>query len=71
MKTNATVNTLVNAEGLLKTIFPDENSRPTVRWLRGQQKAKTVPYLKLGRLVMFDPDQVREALAKKSTVTTR
>jgi hypothetical protein len=71
-QTNAnTVNTLVNAEGLLKAIFPDENSRPCVRWLRMQQKARTVPYVKWGRLVMFDVAQVRAALEKKNTVLAR
>jgi hypothetical protein len=68
MTTNATINTLVNAEGLLRELFPDENSRPCVRWLRMQQKARTVPYVKWGRLVMFDVAQVRVALAKKNTV---
>lgn len=62
------VNTLVNAEGLLRALFPDETSRPSVRWLRMQQKARTVPYVKWDRLVMFDPDQVRAALEKHNTI---
>lgn len=68
MKDNAIVNTLVNAEGLLKELFPDEQSRPSVRWLRMQQKARAVPYVKWGRLVMFDPVQVRAKLEKKNLV---
>lgn len=72
MKTNEQkIGKLVNAEGLLKEIFPDEDSRPCVRWLRRQQKARAIPYVKWGRLVMFDPDQVRNALAEKNTVNAR
>jgi hypothetical protein len=63
-----TIGNLVNAEGLLKELFPDQNSRPSLRWLRTQQKSRAVPFVKLGRLVMFDPAQVREAWARKKTV---
>jgi hypothetical protein len=71
MNTNASISTLTNAEGLLKELFPDESARPSVRWLRNQQKAKSIPYVKWGRLVMFDPPLVRAALAKRNLVWAR
>jgi hypothetical protein len=61
---------LVDAQGLLEAIF-DEASRPTVRWLREQQEKRTIPFVKIGRLVRFDPLQVREALEQRHTVKPR
>ena len=58
---------LVDAEGLLKAAF-DEQSRPSLRWVRQQQKARSIPYIKIGRLIFFDLEQVKEALARKNTV---
>lgn len=57
---------LLDARGLLNTLFPDEASRPTVRWLRNMQKAKAIPFVKIGALVFFCPDQVREALERRT-----
>jgi hypothetical protein len=56
---------LVNAVRLLELLF-DEQSRPSLRWLRAQQKARTIPFIKIGRMVFFDPQTVREALAKRT-----
>ncbi len=50
---------LVGAEPLLKIIFPDASSRPSLRWLREMQAKRLVPYLKIGRKVYFDPKEVR------------
>jgi hypothetical protein len=61
---------LVDAEGLLNALFADD-SRPTVRWLREQQKRRTIPFVKIGTLVRFDPAQVREALEQRHTVKPR
>jgi hypothetical protein len=63
----ATENQLVDAEGLLKALFPEE-SRPTVRWVREQQKRRAFPYIKLGHLVRFDVPAVREAIARRHTI---
>jgi len=57
---------LVNAEELLTLLF-EEASRPSLRWLRTQQKARTIPCVKIGRLIFFSPEQVRMALEKKCT----
>lgn len=53
---------LTDSKGLLKTIFPNEKIRPTVRWLEMQRKARRIPFVKIGRLVFFDPENVRAAL---------
>lgn len=58
---------LVDANALLDAIFSRE-SRPSMRWIREQTRNKAIPYIRVGRLVFFDPDQVREALAKNNTV---
>jgi len=52
---------LVGALTLLELLFPDEATRPSLRWLRHQQAKRLIPYLKIGRLVFFDPVQVRLA----------
>lgn len=61
---------LVNAEGLLESLFP-ANARPTVRWLREQCRRRTIPFIKIGRLVWFDPEQVRQSLNHRHTVHQR
>lgn len=63
-------NKLVAAEGLLAALF-DEAARPSLRWLRGQQKRRTIPFVKVGRFVRFDPVRVRACLDSKFTVMER
>jgi hypothetical protein len=55
---------LVSGEKLLETLFRAD-CRPTLRWLRDQQKARRIPFVKIGRLVFFNPGQVRRAMEKK------
>jgi len=55
---------LTDAPGLLSSLWPDKTSRPSLRWLREQQTRKTLPYIKIGRRVFFDPLQVRRAMEK-------
>jgi len=57
----------VDGPKLLEELF-DPSCRPSLRWLREQQRRRTVPYVKLGHLVFFDVQQVRDALAKNFTV---
>jgi hypothetical protein len=66
--TNTLPEGLLDAEELLKAIWPNPESRPSLRWLRKQQSSRTLPYVKCGRLVYFDPAKVRQALAKRFTV---
>lgn len=61
---------LVDAIGLLNALF-DKESRPSLRWVRDQQKLRRIPYIKCGRFVRFDVGEVRRALADKHTVEHR
>jgi len=61
---------LLSAHALLEELF-DESSRPSLRWLRDQQKSRAIPFVKIGRLVFFNPTQVLAALEKKNTVHSR
>jgi uncharacterized protein YbaR (Trm112 family) len=54
----------VDGPKLLELLFTPE-CRPTLRWLRDQQKARRIPFVKMGRLVFFSPAQVRRALERK------
>lgn len=59
---------LLDGKELLKRIWPNAESRPSLRWLREQQSRRTIPYVKCGRLVFFDPEKVRKALDKRFAV---
>jgi len=52
---------LVDAKTLLKLIW-DEGSRPSLRWLRQQQADRTLPFIKIGARVWFDPTEIRQCL---------
>jgi hypothetical protein len=51
----------VRAEQLLEILFEPE-SKPSLRWLRQQQQNRTVPFVKVGRFVLFDPPAVKASL---------
>ena len=61
---------LVSAEQLLDQVFAPE-CKPSLRWLRTQTKAKTIPTVRIGHLVFFDVEMVRAALAGKRLVRGR
>lgn len=58
---------LVDAVTLLQTLWPEGSSRPSLRWLREQQRRRTIPYLKIGTRVWFKPHAVREHLDRNWT----
>ncbi len=58
---------LVSAEQLLEQLFAAE-CKPSLRWLRTQTKAKSIPHVRIGHLVFFDVELVRAALAGRNTV---
>jgi hypothetical protein len=55
----------VDATKLLELLF-DEACRPSLRWIRDQQKARSLPFAKIGRLVFFDPIACKAALDAKA-----
>ena len=61
---------LVSAEQLLRLLWDDE-SRPSLRWLREQQARRSVPFVKLGARVWFLPSEVRRHLYEKWAVGRR
>lgn len=63
----ASLGRLVDAKGLLETLF-DDGCRPSLRWLRTQQKCRAIPSCRIGRLVFFDPDAVRATLNRGKAV---
>ncbi len=56
---------LVDAKKLLEVLF-EESSRPSLRWLRQLQARRAIPFVKQGRLVFFDVNQVRDALTSRN-----
>jgi hypothetical protein len=61
---------LVSAEELLVLLW-EENSRPSLRWLREQQARRTIPFIKIGARVWFRPSAVKEHLEEKWGVKRR
>jgi hypothetical protein len=58
----------VPGEVLLATLWPDEETRPTLRWLRKMTATRSLPFVKLGNRVWFHPARVRRHLDKQFTV---
>jgi len=67
---NHTQRQLMSGPRLLVELF-DEASRPSLRWLRTQQRAKAVPSVRIGHLVFFDPAAVRQSLERRNTVRAK
>lgn len=61
---------LVDADGLLDVLFA-RSARPSLRWVRYHQKTRSIPFVRIGRLVFFDPVEVREALEHHNTIRPR
>lgn len=59
---------LVGAKQCSAEIFGDSPDAPCYRWWQYQMKRGIIPYYRIGRLVWFDPDEVREALAENCRV---
>lgn len=59
---------LLNDEALLVALFPDESSRPSLRWLRKMRTKRLIPCVKIGhRFVRYDVREVDAALKKQFT----
>lgn len=57
---------LVSAEELLMIVW-SRASRPSLRWLREQQAAGAIPFVKVAGRVWFSPSEVRRHLARRWT----
>ncbi len=54
---------LVSGPRLLEILW-DEASRPSIRWLRDQQRRRSIPFMRVGRLIWFCPRQVKDHMAQ-------
>ena len=61
---------LVDGTRLL-TLLWDNDSRPSLRWLREQQARRAIPFIKIGARVWFRPDEVRQHLMAKWGIKKR
>jgi hypothetical protein len=57
---------LVSGPRLLELLWEDE-SRPSLRWLRTQTKRRTIPFARSAGRVWFVPRQVRAAMMRIET----
>jgi hypothetical protein len=55
----------------LRDLLWEEQCRPSLRTIHAMKKRRDIPYVKIGRLVFFDVDAVRESLDKRNTVRAR
>jgi hypothetical protein len=55
---------LLSANDMLVFVWPDPASRPSLRWIRGLQAKRAIPFIKMGRLTFFEPARVIAALRK-------
>jgi len=63
---------LVSHEELLESLFPDLETRPTVRWLAEMRRRRKIPYVKIGgRIVRYDMEAVRDSIAANFTVAAK
>lgn len=56
---------LVGIQACLEIIFPDENSRPSLRAFHDWKRRGYFPQVKIGSRVFLDPEQVRASLVEK------
>jgi len=54
----------------LDQLFEPE-CRPSLRWLRSMTTAKAIPHIRLGRLIFYSVEMVRDALAAKNVIMGR
>lgn len=53
---------LVDGPTLLRELFPAEECRPSLRWLRMRQADRTIPHVRIGGKVLFERGAVLAAL---------
>jgi hypothetical protein len=55
---------LVSAQRLLKILW-DEDSRPSLQWIRKETKRRMLPFIRRGRLIFYRPRSVIEWFNQK------
>ena len=64
-------NHLVVAPVLLERVWPEQRSRPCLRWLREQQRVCAMPTTRVGRRALFCPAHVLAFAGNKLTVMSQ
>jgi hypothetical protein len=59
---------LFGIEGCMAALWPNERERPSKRWFKELQLNGQIPCHRIGRLIFFDPAQVRRTLDRKFKV---
>src|SRR2546425_185462 len=54
----------VSAERLLEILW-DEQSRPSLQWIRKETKRRMLPHLRRGRLIFYRPGSVMEWFSQR------
>lgn len=62
---------LIGAKQCSAEIFGNSTDAPSVRWWQYQMKRGIIPFYRIGRLVWFDPDEVRDALAHNCRIAAK
>jgi hypothetical protein len=59
---------LVGMKTGLELVFPDPNTRPSIRAFNAWKQKGYFPSVKIGKRVFVDPDMVRKALDARFTI---
>jgi hypothetical protein len=60
--------TFVGIQTALEAVFPDENTRPSLRAWNEWRAKGYYNYLKIGKRVFIDPVSARKAIEKRFTI---
>lgn len=63
MDSNNSFHGLVDIEGLKTAVWGDPNVAPSSRTITRLRKKNQIPYVKVGGLIYFSPDEVLRALS--------
>lgn len=60
--------TLLGIKPTLEAVFKDPSTRPSLRTFASWKAQGFIPSVKIGKLVYYDPIQVRKAIDKRFTI---
>ena len=63
--------TLLNSQAALEAVFPDENSRPSIRAWNEWRAKGYYPYVKIGKRVFINAVDARRALEARFTIEAK
>ena len=63
--------TFLGIKPALEAVFPDANTRPSIRAWNEWRAKGYYPYVKIGRRVFINPDDARRALEARFTIEAK